>query len=127
VKLIIPIVPPGLQTRSSSPATAWWSGAKMAPSAEVTTSNSPSANGSASASASTQSSSTPLARASRRPASKFSGVRSDAVTRAPASAARIATLPDPVATSSTRCPGATPQASTSTGPSPQTVSRAKRW
>ena len=40
---------------------------------------------------------TPCARASRRPASKFSGVRSDATTVAPASAARIATFVQPSA------------------------------
>jgi len=44
------------------------------------------------------------ASASRWPASKFSGVRSEATTWAPASAARIAALPVPVATSSTRSP-----------------------
>ena len=40
VKLSIPIVPPGRHTRSSSSATAAWSGAKIAPNEEVTTSNS---------------------------------------------------------------------------------------
>ncbi len=64
--------------------------------------------------------------ASRRPASKFSGVRSEATTSAPASAARIATFPVPAATSSTRWPAPIPQASTSTGPSSQTVCFANR-
>ena len=45
----------------------------------------------------------------------------------PASAARIAVLPVPAATSSTRWPAEIPHASTSTGPSPQTVAFAKRW
>ncbi len=35
VKLIIPIVPPGRQTRRSSSATFWWSGANIAPNEEV--------------------------------------------------------------------------------------------
>ena len=56
VKFSIPILPPGRHTRSISSATAWWSGAKIAPKEEVTTSNSPSPKGSASASASTHSS-----------------------------------------------------------------------
>ena len=33
VKLSMPIVPPGRQTRTSSSATPWWSGAKIAPAA----------------------------------------------------------------------------------------------
>ena len=49
------------------------------------------------------------------------------MTLAPASAARIATFPEPAATSSTRCPGAIPHASTITGPTSQTVAFAKRW
>ena len=52
-----------------------------------------------------------------RPASSSSGVRSQATTLAPASAAGIAALPDPAATSSTRSPGRISQASTRTGPS----------
>ena len=126
VKLAMPIVPPGRQTRTSSSATVWWSGAKIAPSAEVTASNSPSPNGSACASACTHSSSTPCAAASRRPAAKCSGVMSLATTLAPASAARIATLPVPAATSSTRWPGPIAQASTTTGPISQTSSFANR-
>ena len=61
-KLASPIVRPGRQTRVSSLATVAWSGANIAPKHEVTTSNSPSANGSASTSPSTQSSSTPRER-----------------------------------------------------------------
>jgi hypothetical protein len=38
--LIIPIVPPGRHTRRSSSATAWWSAAQIAPTHDVTTSNS---------------------------------------------------------------------------------------
>ena len=52
MKFAIPIVPPGRQTRSISSATARWSGAHIAPTDEITASNSPSAKGSASASAS---------------------------------------------------------------------------
>ena len=69
----------------------------------------------------------PAVAASRRPASKFSGVRSEATTRAPASAARIATFPVPAATSSTRWPAEIPQASTNTGPTSHTVAFANRW
>jgi hypothetical protein len=43
-----------------------------------------------------------VVRGAPRPASKFSGVRSDATTVAPACAARMATFPVPAATSSTR-------------------------
>ncbi len=125
MKLAITIVPPGRQTRCSSRATACWSAAKIAPNAEVTTSNSPSANGSASASASTHSTDRPPA--ARRPASRLSGVRSEATTSAPASAARSATLPVPAATSSTRMPGRTPAASISTGPTLHTSWVANRW
>ena len=127
MKLAIPIVPPGRHTRTSSSATAAWSGAKIAPNDEVTASNSPSAKGSSCASACTHSSSTPRSLASRLPAAKCSGVMSLATTVAPASAARIATLPVPAATSSTRWPGPIPQASTTTGPISQTSSFAKRW
>ena len=68
VQLIIPIVPPGRQTRTSSSAAAWWCGANIAPTQDMTTSKLLSANGNASASASTQSSSTPRSAAIRRPA-----------------------------------------------------------
>ena len=108
-------MPPGRQTRTSSFATSWWWGANIAPIDEMTTSNEASSNGSASASASTQSRSSPSAR--RRPASSSSGVRSLAVTSAPARAAGIDALPVPAATSRTRIPGPMPQASTSRGPS----------
>ena len=59
-----------------------------------------SSNGSASTSPSTQSTSTPAAAARARAAGKCSGVRSTPVTRPPASAAGIATLPVPHAASS---------------------------
>ena len=127
VNVIRPIVPPGRHTRTSSSATAWWSGAKIAPAEEVTTSNSPSRNGSASASACTHSSSTPHAAASRRPASNCAGSRSEATTIAPSCAARIATLPVPAATSSTRWPGEMPHATVSSAPKLQIMSLAKRW
>ncbi len=121
------MVPPGRHTRVSSLATQPWSGANMAPSDEVTTSNSPSRKGSASASASTHSSSTPCSAASPLPAAKFSGVRSEATTSAPASAARIATFPVPAATSNTRWPSVIPHRSTTIGPRSQTVRRANSW
>ena len=116
VQLSRPMVPPGRQTRTSSSATAWWWGANIAPIEDMTTSNEASSNGRCSASASTQSSSRPSRSATSRPASSSSGVRSLAVTSAPRSAARIAALPVPAATSSTRWPASTPAASTSRGP-----------
>ena len=109
VKLIIPIVPPGRQTRTSSSATACWSGRKDR--------------------AERGRDDVELAVSERerlgvrldpveidagglgprvRPASRLSGVRSDATTSAPVSAARIATVPVPAATSSTRWPAADP-------------------
>jgi hypothetical protein len=127
VKLARPIVPPGRHTRVSSAEARRWSGTNITPKHDVTTSKAPSSNGNDSASASTHSSSTPQALASRRPASKLSGVRSAATTPAPACAARIATFPDPAATSSTRWPGPIAHASTITGPTSQTVAFAKRW
>ena len=63
----------------------------------------------------------------RSPAARLSGVRSEATTFAPASAARIATLPVPAATSSTLCPDSIPQASTSSGPTLHTICFANRW
>ena len=83
VQLIIPMVPPGRHTRTSSSAVRWWSGANIAPTQDSTTSNASASNGSASASASTHSSSTPAAAAARRPASNSSGVRSEAMTVGP--------------------------------------------
>jgi hypothetical protein len=108
---------------------AWPAAAAHAatPKEEVTTSNSPSANGSACTSAGTQSSVTLCAAASRRPGSKFSGVRSQATTSAPASAARIAVLPVPAAASSTRWPADISQARTSSSPSSQIVRFANVW
>ena len=60
------------------------------------------------------------------PGREVLGNEVEATTYAPASAARMAVFPVPAATSSTRCPGPMPQASTSTGPSPHTVWTAKR-
>jgi hypothetical protein len=117
VPLIIPIVPPGRQTRSSSSAVSWWCGANIAPTHDVTTSNSPVSNGRASASASTHWRVMPASAAIRLPVSNGSGVRSDATTSAPASAAGIAAFPVPAATSSTYWPGSIPHAATSVGPS----------
>ena len=76
-----------------------------------------SAYGRASASPVSQAISRPSAADCARPVSSSSGVRSDAVTRAPARAAGRATLPDPAATSSRRSPDVTAIASTSVGPS----------
>ena len=80
-------------TRDELVGDAWWCGANIAPIDDITTSNDSSANGRFSASASTQSSSTPSASARARPASKRSGVRSLAVTAAPAWAAGIEAFP----------------------------------
>jgi len=109
--------PAGRQTRISSSAAIRWWGANITPIADITASKDSSSNGRCSASASTQASSRPAASARARPASSSSGVRSLAVTRAPASAAGIDALPVPAATSSTRMPGPMPHASTSRGPS----------
>ncbi len=117
VQLNSPIVPPGRQTRTSSSATSWWWGANIAPIEDMTTSNDPSSNGRLSASASTHSRVSPSASARVRPASRSSGVRSLAVTFAPACAAGIDALPVPAATSRTSIPGPIPQASTRRGPS----------
>ncbi len=116
VQFSSPIVPPGRVTRSSSSAVAWWCGANITPTHESTRSKAASAKGSASASASRHSSSTPSFLASRRPVSSRSGVRSLATTCAPRWAAGIAALPEPAATSRTRSPGPTPDASTRIGP-----------
>ena len=116
VQLSSPIVPPGRQTRTSSSAVCWWWGANMAPIDEMTTSKDASSNGRCSASASTHASVSPAASARRRPASSSSGVRSLAVTSAPACAAGSEAFPVPAATSRTRMPGAMPEASTSLGP-----------
>jgi hypothetical protein len=58
VQLIIPMVPPGRHTRTSSSAVAWWCGANIAPTHDITTSKLLSAKGNACASASTHSRST---------------------------------------------------------------------
>ena len=126
VQLSSPMVPPGRVTRSSSSAARWWCGANITPRHEITASNAASPYGSASASPSSQRTVTPTSAASRRPASKSSGVRSDATTSAPARAAGMAALPDPAATSSTRWPRPIPAARTSSGPRSQIRSSA-RW
>ena len=117
VQLISPIRPPGRQTRTSSSAVAWWNGANIAPTTEITASNDASPYGSASASPTSHARSTPAAAASCRPVSSSSGVRSEATTDAPVCAAGIDALPDPAATSRTWSPGPIPVASTATGPS----------
>ena len=88
-------------TRASSRAAASWSGAKMNPRQELTTSNDASSYGSASASPRSNWISGALARAT----SSIPGAMSTPVTCAPAAAARMATPPVPVATSSQRSPG----------------------
>ena len=92
----------------------------MQPNEETTRSKLSSSNGSASTSPSTHSTSTPVAAARARAAGKCSGVRSTPVTRPPASAAGIATLPVPHATSSTAAPGGTPTRATSRSPTSAT-------
>ena len=77
----------------------------MIPKLETTTSKPASSNGSSSASPSTHSTSTPASAARRRAASNNSGVMSSPVTAAPATAAGIAQLPVPQATSSGGVPG----------------------
>ena len=63
VQLASAIVPPGLQTRSSSAAACAWSGANIEPNTEVTASKEPSGNGSDSASPSSNSTERPSASA----------------------------------------------------------------
>ena len=125
VNALMPSRPPGRSTRASSAAATAWRGANMQPKEESTTSKLSSSNGSASTSPSTQSTATPAALARDRAAGKCSGVRSTPVTRPPARAAGIATLPVPQATSSTASPGRTPARSTSRSPTSAT-SGAKR-
>ena len=108
----MPIFPPGFVTRSSSAAAISWCGANIAPSADIVTSNDASSNGRASASAWSHSSSTPSCRARSWPGGKSSGVRSEAMTSAPAAAAGMAALPVPAPTSSTRWPGPMPSSRT---------------
>ena len=67
VQLARAIVPPGLQTRSSSAAACAWSGANMEPKTDVTASKEPSGKGSDSASPSKSSTERPSASARRRP------------------------------------------------------------
>ena len=110
------MVPPGRHTLTSSSAVAWWSGANIAPIADITTSYDASANGSAIASAVRHSMSSPRSRARRFPISSSSGVRSVAVTLAPMAAAGMLAAPVPAATSSTRSPAPSPLHSTSLAP-----------
>ena len=73
VQLARPILPPGLQTRSSSAAARSWSGVNITPKVETTTSKLPSGNGSASASASRNSMSSRSASARSRARSSSAG------------------------------------------------------
>ena len=100
-----PSRPPGRQTRPSSRATAQWSEAKMAPTAELTASKLAVAYGSAWQSPTSKAIRTPCTADSRRAVRIMPGARSWAVTVAPRAAASSATRPVPVATSSQRSPG----------------------
>ena len=104
--------PPGRQTRASSAAARSWSGAKIAPKAEATASNSASAYGSSWQSPSSKRIARPSASAARRALASWSAEMSMPVTSAPARAARSATPPVPQATSRKRVPGSTASAST---------------
>ena len=97
--------PPGAVTRASSRATAAWSGAKISPIEEDTASNDASSTGSASASPTSNRTSRPSSAASRVAVSISPGARSTPVTSAPLRAARSASAPVPVPTSSQRRPG----------------------
>ncbi len=114
-----PIRPPGFSTRAISPAARLWSGANMQPKVETTTSKLWSSNGISWASPSTNSSSTPASPARRRASSNSSGVMSRPVTSPPATAAGIAALPVPQATSRTRSPSLTPTRETRSPPTDQ--------
>lgn len=92
---VIPRRPPGRHTRPSSAATRAWSGAKMTPTDDETTSNDASAYGSCWASATSSVKSSPNSRALRCAVSINVGERSDPVTIAPARAAWNATSPVP--------------------------------
>ena len=109
VHIAATIRPPGAQTRTSSRAAPSWSGANAWPNVDNTRSKRPSSTGRSAASASTQSTSTPASSARRRAGSKCSGATSNPVTRAPHSAAGIATVPPlPQPTSATSMPACTP-------------------
>ncbi len=115
------ILAPGRATRASSPAASRWRGANITPKQDVTRSNDASSNGSSSASPSTKRTSRPASAARTRAASSSRGVRSRPVTLDPASAAGIATLPVPVATSSRLTPGAACARSTTSSATPAIV------
>lgn len=106
VHALTTIRPAGRVTRTSSCAASSWRGANITPKHDVTASKEQSSKGSASASPSTNSIRAPASCARPRAISSSRGVRSRPVTLAPASAAGIATLPVPVATSSSRTPSA---------------------
>jgi hypothetical protein len=126
VQLAMARVPPGRQTRSSSPAAAPWSAANIAPTLDSTTSKAPVSNGRSSAEPGTQSIRRPSAAAARSPTAISSGVGSTAVTAAPVRAAGRVALPEPAPTSRTRRPARTPAASTSAGPR-SAMSRDTAW
>ena len=104
--------PPGRQTRASSDATARWSGAKIAPTDDVTMSKLASGYGSASASPTSNVTSTPRSAACLRAVSTRAGDRSAPVTVAPVAAAMKASSPVPQPTSSQSRPGAPSTAAT---------------
>ena len=103
---------PGRQTRASSDATARWSGAKIAPTDDVTMSKLSSGYGRASASPTSNVTSAPRSAACLRAVSTRAGERSAPVTVAPVAAAMKASSPVPQPTSSQSRPGAPPTAST---------------
>jgi hypothetical protein len=102
---------PGRTTRNSSRIITSGRGAKIAPNTEAAQSKRSSSNGRSSASATTHSTSTPSASVRARPFSTISGVRSDATTDAPSSAASSARFPVPAPTSRTSWPALIAQAS----------------
>ena len=104
-------LPPGRQTRASSDATAGWSGAKIAPTDDVTMSKAVSGYGRASASPTSNVTPAPRSSACLRAVSTRAGERSAPVTVAPVAAAMNASSPVPQPTSSQSRPGAPSTAS----------------
>lgn len=95
---MVPIRPPARYTRASSAAACSWLGANITPKLDVTTSKLSSSYGSSSASAKPKLIGKDSSAASFFAVSTNTGEKSDAVTTAPARAARTATAPVPVAT-----------------------------
>ena len=106
-------VPPGRTARTISAAAAPGSGAKITPNTLIATSKAPSATGSSSAPPRIQRASMPRSAARAAACSISASAGSTPVTFAPRSAAAIAALPVPQATSRTVCPASMPANSTS--------------